>query len=538
MSRMQKLFILFILFIFSQNIFAESQGEKLFRENKPAEAAEVLENEILNGIISSNTYNFLGLSYFQTGNYEKSVNAFERGMSARGTNVGVLAFNQGNSFYRMRDYDSAVDSYSKALLDDPKFHGALLNRANSLLMGKQYSKAKDDYVDFLEKCPNDPQRTTIEELIRALTDEIAKEESEQNWEQIEKSMKNNPILAQADTGNEAEWEMIDDALDELEPLDELNEESVVDDYEQLGAGEGSFVSQIDEETEAEMQRLAEQAALEQKMAKEKALAEARAAEEKARAEAEAEKQRLAEEATLEKQKAEEKALAEAEAEKQRLAEQAELERKLEEAEKKLAEAEAEKQRLAEQAELEKKQAEEKARAEAEAEKQRLAEEAALEKQKAEEKALAEAEAEKRRQAEQAELERKLEEAEKQRQAEQAELERKLEEAEKKLAEAEAEKKRQEEQAALDKKLEEERKLKEAEEERKRKAEQAELERKLQEQNRLAEEKRRKEQQAAEEARRKQQMLDNVANSLQNGSSTNMSSGTEDIIDYQFEGELD
>ncbi len=42
----------------------------------------------------------------------------------------------------------------------------------------------------------------------------------------------------------------------------------------------------------------------------------------------------------------------------------------------------------------------------------------------------------------------------------------------------------------------------------------------------------------EEAERRRKLLEEVANSLQNTDSTNMSSGAEDIIDYDYESELD
>ena len=54
-------FVLFLLnmnLIFSQGMENLSQGEKLFKENKPKEAVQVLENELLNGIVTANTYNF------------------------------------------------------------------------------------------------------------------------------------------------------------------------------------------------------------------------------------------------------------------------------------------------------------------------------------------------------------------------------------------------------------------------------------------------------------------------------------------------
>ena len=52
--------------LFANALYAQSKGEALFKENKAKEAAEVLEYEILNGQVSANTYNFLGLAYYQT----------------------------------------------------------------------------------------------------------------------------------------------------------------------------------------------------------------------------------------------------------------------------------------------------------------------------------------------------------------------------------------------------------------------------------------------------------------------------------------
>ena len=112
-----------------------TQGEKLFKENKPKEAVQVLENEILNNQITSNTYNFLGLGYYQLEEYAKSLDAFERGIKAQPSNVKLLSFNKGNTYYAMKDYASAVSAYSQAFLDDATFYDAPLNRANAFLMG-------------------------------------------------------------------------------------------------------------------------------------------------------------------------------------------------------------------------------------------------------------------------------------------------------------------------------------------------------------------------------------------------------------------
>lgn len=224
-------FVLFLLnmnFIFSQGMENLSQGEKLFKENKPKEAVQVLENELLNGIVTANTYNFLGLGYYQLGEYSKSIDAFDRGIKAQPTNIKILSFNQGNTFYAMKDFSSAVNCFTRALNDDSKFYDALLNRANALLMGNQLVAAKSDYVDFVEKCPDDAQKAKIELLIQALTDEIARREEEERllreqnkamWEEVDPSIEE--ALAE-----EILWEKIDAEIEEEDNEDKTPWENV------------------------------------------------------------------------------------------------------------------------------------------------------------------------------------------------------------------------------------------------------------------------------------------------------------------------
>lgn len=113
------------------------------------------------------------------------------------------------------------------------------------------------------------------------------------------------------------------------------------------------------------------------------------------------------------------------------------------------------------------------------------------------------------------------------QEEMARLEAERAEEERRRAEEERLRKEEEERIAAEKRAEEERIAaeKKAEEER------LEAERRAEEE-RLLEEKRQA------EAERRRKLLEEVANSLQNTDSTNMSSGAESIIDYDQEGELD
>ena len=200
-------YICIILFITGSFLFAQtgggtkgnglSRGEALFKENNAKDAVQVLEYEIMNGQISDNTYNFLGLGYYQLGEYEKSLDAFKRGLKAQPDNAKVLSYNIGNTQYALKDYASAASSYSDSMKADPLFYDALLNRANALLMAGQLKSARDDYIDFNTKCPDDPQHERIEMLIKALEEEIARREEEAR------------LLAEQ---NKAQWEEYDGNL--------------------------------------------------------------------------------------------------------------------------------------------------------------------------------------------------------------------------------------------------------------------------------------------------------------------------------------
>lgn len=221
--------LLIVIFIFSSfYICAQSQGEVLFKENKPKDAVKVLENEILNGIVSANTYNFLGLGYYQLGDYSKSIDAFNRGIKEQPSLSKLLTYNQGNTYYAMKDFTSAISCYTEVINQDKDFNEAYLNRANALLMANQLTVAKDEYVAYLEKNPNDIQRNKIEELIKALETEIARRLEEERllaelekakWEEYDASLEE--IYEDEDL---IDWEKIDAAIPEENKSDEEKED--------------------------------------------------------------------------------------------------------------------------------------------------------------------------------------------------------------------------------------------------------------------------------------------------------------------------
>ena len=160
-------------------IFAETEGEKAFKENRPSDAIILLENEINDGSASSDAYNFLGLSYYQLGNYEKSVEIFEKGLEIPKTNKKILAFNQGNSYFAMKNYQEAIKKYSLAFTADSNFTKALLNRANAYLMANEFQSALNDYEKYIILEPEDSQKGEILLMIDALKKEIERQIEEE-----------------------------------------------------------------------------------------------------------------------------------------------------------------------------------------------------------------------------------------------------------------------------------------------------------------------------------------------------------------------
>ncbi|MBQ1627575.1 MAG: tetratricopeptide repeat protein [Treponema sp.] len=171
-------YIFIYMFAFSWLCTAQGEGEKYFRENNPAEAIPLLEEDVKNQTVSSDTYNYLGLAYFQTGDNEKAVDAFDRGMKNGSAGRKKLLFNKGNVLFAMENYAGAESCFSLALTADPAYNAALLNRANARLNLKKYSDAAEDYRAYIAAVPDDPQSDAIRTLIGYLMQEIENQKLE------------------------------------------------------------------------------------------------------------------------------------------------------------------------------------------------------------------------------------------------------------------------------------------------------------------------------------------------------------------------
>lgn len=152
----------------------DTEGEALFKEDKGEASIAPLEREIASGDNTADKYNYLGLAYYQAGDYKRSIAAFEKGMKAQGDAKWALYYNAGNSAFADGNFASAEGYYSDAYRMNGEFHAALLNRANARLNQDKIVEARDDYALYLERCPDSAQAERIRALLELLDEEIRK----------------------------------------------------------------------------------------------------------------------------------------------------------------------------------------------------------------------------------------------------------------------------------------------------------------------------------------------------------------------------
>lgn len=148
-------------------------GEELFSLNEPEKAIPYFEKALEAENVNPAVYVYLGVAYYQTGDYNKSLAVCVQGLAKENTDRKVLAYNAGNSCYAMGNYMRADASYAIALREDENYAPAVLNRANAQLKMDHLEDAKNNYIKYLELSPDSNQKEKIEELIRLLEEEIA-----------------------------------------------------------------------------------------------------------------------------------------------------------------------------------------------------------------------------------------------------------------------------------------------------------------------------------------------------------------------------
>jgi tetratricopeptide (TPR) repeat protein len=150
----------------AQSLF--QKGEELFMQNKPKEAAAVLENALKQEPRNEAIYLYLGISYEQLGNRDKAIAIMQRGLDFATLHKDLLYFNIANNHYGKGEGEKAFEMYSKAIEENGSLTDAYLNRANTAVQLEKYEEALNDYRLYLVMEPSAAQRPQIEQMILLL----------------------------------------------------------------------------------------------------------------------------------------------------------------------------------------------------------------------------------------------------------------------------------------------------------------------------------------------------------------------------------
>jgi tetratricopeptide (TPR) repeat protein len=165
---------------------AFDEGERLFRENKPAQAAPLLEKAVLDSGVDERAWLYLALSYQQLGRLDEASATLRKGLGQASRFKSLFYFDLGNVFVLQGKNSFAADMFGQAISLDGAFSSSYLNRANARLSTKDYGGARQDYEKYLELEPSSPQRASIEALLARLEAGIAETERQAAAEEARK----------------------------------------------------------------------------------------------------------------------------------------------------------------------------------------------------------------------------------------------------------------------------------------------------------------------------------------------------------------
>ena len=152
------------------------EGERLFLDNKPDEAAEMLEAALGEEPAKEKAYIYLSIIYENKGEYEKAIDILEEGLLYADQYKAQFYFNLGNNQFAIRDFESAEQQFSAAIQQKSGYAEAYLNRANTRVQITSYEEAVSDYKLYLKMKPATKQRENIEQVIDILTKRLAEAE--------------------------------------------------------------------------------------------------------------------------------------------------------------------------------------------------------------------------------------------------------------------------------------------------------------------------------------------------------------------------
>lgn len=147
---------------------AFASGERLFREDKPADAAAALETAVALPGVDERAWLYLAACYEELGKYDVAVSTLRKGTPNAQRYKHLFYYNMGNAFVLQGKNAFAEDMYGQAIAANANFAQAYLNRANVRITLKELDGASADYSAYLALDPASSQRPAIEDILKRL----------------------------------------------------------------------------------------------------------------------------------------------------------------------------------------------------------------------------------------------------------------------------------------------------------------------------------------------------------------------------------
>lgn len=146
----------------------QDNGIRLFMENKPAEAAPLLEQASREQGADEKIFLYLGIAYQQLNRWDDAIAAFRKGLAASVQYRHMFLFNIANSFFAQGRNAFSLEYYDQAIATKNDFAPAYLNRANARMRLGDQSGASADYSLYLSLEPGSTQAAEIRRLLDLL----------------------------------------------------------------------------------------------------------------------------------------------------------------------------------------------------------------------------------------------------------------------------------------------------------------------------------------------------------------------------------
>ena len=192
-----------------------AEGERLFADNKPAEAIPLLFQASQARGTDPRVFLHLGICYAQVGKNDEAISTFMKGTSVPGADRKRLFYNAGEVYYLVGSWAEATTMYSRAIGIDSAFAPAFLGRANARGKLGQFAEAVSDYSTYLTLDPATWQKDSIQRLMNLLTGAVQAQKDAALKAEAEKAATEAEKQAQA----ERYRKLMDDVSASLQAVD-------------------------------------------------------------------------------------------------------------------------------------------------------------------------------------------------------------------------------------------------------------------------------------------------------------------------------